>query len=443
MKKRVAVVGAGIAGLGAAYSLGVRGFEAEVFEREERPGGRMLTDRSVEGFAVDAGAQFFYDVYENTFRLCRELGIAGRLEKFESPYGVFRDGKIHRLDPPAKNPLSLFAFGGLSPRAKAKLFRLIPVLAVNYRRLSLNHPERWERLDRADCAAYSLRHLSRELLEYLVQPLISGLCLGEPERVSAVVMLSGLKFQMLSRLYALRGGIDVLPRTLAERCRVHYGTPVTRIVLGGGAARGVAVGGDGGARTLEYDAVVCAVPGDAAPGLIPDAPPQILSFLKSVEYSTGIIAAFGLGEKLFKETYAVAVPRASGMSVTALSENTNKSPSSAPAGKGVALAFLSGRASGEMLDSHDDAVAAAALREIAAIIPGAPEPVFSRVYRWKPGLVLFNPGYVSEMNRFRREERNVRGLFFAGDYMMTASVEGSLTSGLQAAERAEKFLTGT
>ena len=38
--KQVAVVGAGIAGLGAAWRLAQRGFRVSLFEREQRPGGR-------------------------------------------------------------------------------------------------------------------------------------------------------------------------------------------------------------------------------------------------------------------------------------------------------------------------------------------------------------------------------------------------------------------
>ena len=42
-EKRVAVVGAGFAGLAAALRLGEAGFEVTVFERQSRVGGRALT----------------------------------------------------------------------------------------------------------------------------------------------------------------------------------------------------------------------------------------------------------------------------------------------------------------------------------------------------------------------------------------------------------------
>src|SRR6202030_4263233 len=41
--KSVAVIGAGLAGLSAAYELRTRGYSVTVFEASERPGGRTLT----------------------------------------------------------------------------------------------------------------------------------------------------------------------------------------------------------------------------------------------------------------------------------------------------------------------------------------------------------------------------------------------------------------
>ena len=71
---RVAVVGSGVAGLGAAYVL-ARAHEVEVFEREERPGGHVNTV-SVDGLALDTGFLVHNERnYPLLGRLFRELGI--------------------------------------------------------------------------------------------------------------------------------------------------------------------------------------------------------------------------------------------------------------------------------------------------------------------------------------------------------------------------------
>ncbi|MBD0671413.1 flavin monoamine oxidase family protein [Streptomyces sp. CBMA156] len=53
---RVAVIGAGIAGLVCAYELQRRGFDVVVYERANRPGGRVRTHRFWDGTHVDLGA---------------------------------------------------------------------------------------------------------------------------------------------------------------------------------------------------------------------------------------------------------------------------------------------------------------------------------------------------------------------------------------------------
>lgn len=61
-KADVVVVGAGIAGLTAAYLLQKKGYKVHVFEAANQVGGRIRTDR-VEGFLLDRGFQLFYSAY--------------------------------------------------------------------------------------------------------------------------------------------------------------------------------------------------------------------------------------------------------------------------------------------------------------------------------------------------------------------------------------------
>ena len=50
----VVIVGASVAGLGAAWQLTRRGYDVTVFEAEQRAGGRVETVRD-DGFALDVG----------------------------------------------------------------------------------------------------------------------------------------------------------------------------------------------------------------------------------------------------------------------------------------------------------------------------------------------------------------------------------------------------
>lgn len=71
MTGRVLVVGAGVAGLGAARALSDRGVEAVVLEARDRAGGRVRTER-LDGEPVDLGASWVYGTRGNPiFKLAR------------------------------------------------------------------------------------------------------------------------------------------------------------------------------------------------------------------------------------------------------------------------------------------------------------------------------------------------------------------------------------
>lgn len=92
----VVVVGAGIAGLGAARRLADSGVQVTVLEARNRLGGRILTDRSL-GFPIDLGAAWIHGVENNPVA---DLVLAAKLKTFVTDYGsfaIYDEGK--RLSP--------------------------------------------------------------------------------------------------------------------------------------------------------------------------------------------------------------------------------------------------------------------------------------------------------------------------------------------------------
>jgi len=71
---KVAVIGAGIAGLTCAYELQKGGAEVLVYEQGDLVGGRMAT-RVQDGFYWDFGADHLCNHYQQMKELCAELGV--------------------------------------------------------------------------------------------------------------------------------------------------------------------------------------------------------------------------------------------------------------------------------------------------------------------------------------------------------------------------------
>ena len=85
-RKRVVVIGAGLAGLVASYELARQGHEPVVLEAQNRVGGRVHTLRGfAPGLYAEAGAMRIPRVHELTLAYCRELGLELRPFVMNSP----------------------------------------------------------------------------------------------------------------------------------------------------------------------------------------------------------------------------------------------------------------------------------------------------------------------------------------------------------------------
>ncbi|MBM3834124.1 MAG: twin-arginine translocation signal domain-containing protein [Verrucomicrobia bacterium] len=99
---RVAIVGAGMAGLNAAYRLKLAGLRADVFEASKRSGGRMYTAKDIlaPGLTTELGGEFIDSNHEDMLALVKDFNLElldvqgpGETELIREAY--FFDGSHH------------------------------------------------------------------------------------------------------------------------------------------------------------------------------------------------------------------------------------------------------------------------------------------------------------------------------------------------------------
>ncbi|RMF87103.1 MAG: protoporphyrinogen oxidase, partial [Planctomycetota bacterium] len=209
--KRVAVIGAGISGLAAAWKLVCAGEEVSVtvFEAADRPGG-VLSTVEADGFQVEQSADNFITTVPWGVRLCRELGLEQRLCR-TSPdarktYVVCR----RRLHPLPEGFLMM---------APTKMWPLAttPILSpAGKLRAAMEYflPPRRDDEDES-MAHFVRRRLGREVFDRLVEPLVSAVYAADMEKLSVLATLP--RFREMERRHGSL--IRAMRRQMRERRR--------------------------------------------------------------------------------------------------------------------------------------------------------------------------------------------------------------------------------
>jgi protoporphyrinogen oxidase len=95
-------------GLSAAYYACVRGYDVEVLEAADRPGG-MAAHFDFGGLSLERFYHFCCKTDYDTFSLLEELGLADAMRWVPTRMGYFLDGKLY----PFGDPVALLRFPGL------------------------------------------------------------------------------------------------------------------------------------------------------------------------------------------------------------------------------------------------------------------------------------------------------------------------------------------
>jgi len=166
----IAIVGAGITGLTAAYRLKQRGSRVVVYEASDRIGGAIKSERR-NGYLIELGPNSLATPSAGVAALLAELGLDSRrvtaAAEARTRY-IVRRGRLVRL------PMSL-----------AEL--LTSRLFSNSAKLAIFGEPLLEASDSAvdeSVAAFVRRRFNQEVVDYLANPFVAGTFAGDPEQLS-------------------------------------------------------------------------------------------------------------------------------------------------------------------------------------------------------------------------------------------------------------------
>lgn len=433
--RRVAVVGAGIAGLTAAFRLHQAGADVLVLEREGQVGGRMLTV-NVDGFVVDVGAGFLSYAYREMLELIDDAGLAGMIERYEGLLGIAGPGiagpgQVHRF----RDHRELLAETLPGHEARAAFEEIIGE-ARGYRDLfEWGDATRGASLDREDedIASYAARRAPAGLTEYFIEPLCNDIWLSSPRDLSVANLFFYLSRATGKGFFTSAAGNGFLPEGLAKIVPVETSATVLGVEE---QPDGVTVTWEKEgepSRTGKFDACVVAVSAPHVAGLCPGLTPEQKELLTAITYARSIEVSVGLDRRPDEPAMWIQTGRAD-PDLASIVMDHHKAPSHVPGGRGLVSSFWRPEWCARRWGDDDRTVAADALRRLDGLYPGLSDHVlFTRVQRWDPCVVAHRPGGFRTIERLKKSLNPASRLHFAGDYFAISITNSSVCSGTRAA----------
>lgn len=470
--KRAVIIGGGIAGLAAAWSLrehrSKEEFEIVLLERNERFGGNIRTERT-GGFLIEGGPDCFLSEKPWAMELIKRLGLGGKLlptnDRNRKTF-VLSGGRLHVLP----EGVILMIPTKILPLATSSLISWPGKIRMA---MELFIPKKKDSADES-LGDFVRRRLGNETLEKIAEPLVAGVHAGDPETMSvrssfpkfvqleeeSGSLIRGMVRKMASMHRAkkpapaapgenkprvtmfmtMKDGLSELIETLTERLMkmdrtvLRTGAPVASIEKKGG---GYTVTLEGGEK-IDADALVVAAPAWAASNLLGSIDRELSAKLSTIPYVSTATVSIAFRKKDIKHPlngFGFVVPKVERRRIMAATWTSVKFAHRAPDDSVLMRCFVGGSKNAELVDLDDEAMVKMVREELRDIMGIEAEPVLTRVFRFRSSMPQYTIGHDERVKWIDERVASIPGLYLAGSAYHGIGISDSIRYGESVAKK--------
>jgi oxygen-dependent protoporphyrinogen oxidase len=468
----IAIVGGGIAGLATAYYLQQKARQASrpltYTLIESRPifGGKIATIIK-DGFVIEGGPDSFITQKPAAVHLCRELGLEERLIGTNDARR-----KVYVLDGGRLLPLPDGVM--LIVPTKFAPFALSPLISLPGKArmgLDLFIPPRRGEDDDESMADFIRRRLGREALDKIAEPLLAGIHVADPERLSMksafprLVELERRHGSLIKGMLAqkshtqghgrpqplfmtLRGGLQELIAALVARLEGQL-LPASRVV-GLERVADSAIGrhsersegsryrlhlGDG--QALLADAVILAIPSYIAADLLEPLHPALAAKVRAIRHVSTATVSLGFQCAGFEHPlggFGFVVSARAKSRLMACTWTSTKFDGRAPHDYVLLRGFVGGPRNERLVDLPDEALIQLVRDELRQAMGVGARPAVTCVYRWPHGNPQYDVGHLERMDEIESMAAALPGLYLTGSSYRGIGIPDCIEQGRKTAE---------
>lgn len=467
---KVVIIGAGISGLAAAWTLQQRApsLDVQVLEASSRAGGVLetildppyLIERSADNFAV---------LMPDALDLCKATGYVEHLispEQHGRQAFVLSRGRVLPIPSGFSlvQPTRIWPILSTPTLSWAGRLRVLSEYFVAPR--SAQEDESLE--------SFTVRRLGREAFERLVEPIVSGIFTADPTQLSMQATLpqfvkmekehgglirghraarrqkdaavarraSGARYdQFMAPRYGMSHWVEHLVQSL-QPGTVQFNTPVHSIERISHRAHP----SDHGAKwrlrtpgsTLQCDALIVAAPAHQTSHLLRAPEPAIADQLETIPYASSCIVVLAVDRSELRERvdgFGLIVPSVEKRPVLAISYSSNKYSGRAPGDQLLLRLFFGGAMHATVLDQSDAELIAVAQQQLREILKWTGKGCrWQGVVRWPQAMPQYHLGHIARVDQLKELVRSAGALRLCGAAYQGVGIPQTVRSGRQAAE---------
>jgi len=438
---RVVIVGGGIAGLSAAYDLTRAGVETIVFEKQPRLGG-VIETRHWDGCTIDCGPDSFLSAKPEALALIKDLGLEREVIGSNDHQRTTYIQKNHKLVA-LPDGVMMIVPSKIMPMAKSPLLGWATKIRMGLELLRRPGPG----TDRS-VADFVIDHFGTETLDYLAEPLLSGVYGGDPAQLSvasvlprflemekktgslgrAVMAAKGQSSSGGSLFRTLKSGLGSMVKALSKDLNVRNET--VQAIENGFRVR---VAGD----WIQADHVIVACPAWSAAEMLNGLDGGLAKKLTEIPYSSSLTLSLIYQASEFDGQHAgfgFLVPKRERRRLAACTFVGTKFPFRTPEGRVVLRCFFGGIGDEAVLNESDDGLIAIARDELQRILGLTAKPLFHMISRWPRSMAQYTVGHASRVKEIKERTSRVPGLYLAGNAYDGIGIPDCIRTGRAAAK---------